>query len=209
MDTLRLENPAHYMPGVQTLFKALSSLSDGFLSWKKWLFDVIDADLADLCAQQKLEWPGFGTIVVVLPEPNPYRHFDYKKAGEGLPAGAKKERLGKEARQAMALRLIIAAFTNQRFGKFDWETLEQKAQFGGYLFSAIVFSGAQDFGRLKQIAEISLAKEELDAPYSSLLLPRNQKLRMDAAYVALQKDLKESKSKAPRHTKDYGPDLSR
>ena len=38
VDTLRLENPAHYMPGVQMLFKALFSLSDGFLSWKKWLF---------------------------------------------------------------------------------------------------------------------------------------------------------------------------
>ncbi|MBU3627347.1 hypothetical protein [Polynucleobacter sp. AP-Reno-20A-A9] len=206
VDTLRLENPAHYMPGVQTLFKALFSLSDGFLSWKKWLFDVVDADL---CAQQKLEWPGLGTIEVVLPEPNPYRHFDYKKAGEGLPAGVKKERLEKEAQQALALRLIIAAFTNQRFGKFDWEALQPKAQFGGYLFSAIVFSGVQDLGRLKQIADLSLAKEELDAPYSSLLLPRNQKLRMDAAYVALEKARKESKNKAPRHTKEYGPDLSR
>ena len=209
VDTLRLENPAHYMPGVQMLFKALFSLSDGFLSWKKWLFDVVDADLADLCAQQKLEWPGLGTIEVVLPEPNPYRHFNRKKAGEGLPAGAKKERLEKEAQQALALRLIIAAFTNQRFGKFDWEALQPKAQFGGYLFSAIVFSGVQDLGRLKQIAELSLAKEELDAPYSSLLLPRNQVLRMDAAYVALEKARKESKNKAPRHTKEYGPDLSR
>lgn len=209
VDTLRLENPAHYMPGVQSLFKTLFSLADGFLSWKKWLFDVIDAVFADLCAQQKLEWPGLGTIEVVLPEPNPYRYFDRKKAGVGLPAGVKKERLEKEAQQAMALRLIIAAFTNQRFGKFDWEALEPKAQFGGYLFSAIVFSGVQDFGRLKQIAELSLAKEGLDAPYSSLLLPCNQKLRMDAAYVALEKARKESKNKAPRHTKEYGPDLSR
>jgi integrase len=209
VDTLRLDNPAHYMPGVQAIFKALFSLSDGFLSWKKWLFDVVDADLSDLCAQQELVWPGLGTIEVVLPEPNPYRHFDRKKAGEGLPAGAKKERLEKEAQQAMALRRIIAAFSNQRFGKFDWGALESKAQFGGYLFSAIVFSGVQDLGRLKQIAELSLAKEELDAPYSSLLLPRNQKLRMDAAYVALEKARKESKSKAPRHTKEYGPDLSR
>ena len=209
VDTLRLESPAHYMPGVQTLFKALFSLSDGFLSWKKWLFDVVDADLADLCVQQKLDWPGLGTIEVVLPEPNPYRHFDRKKAGAGLPSGVKKDGLEKEAQQAMALRLIIAAFSNQRFGKFDWEALNPKAQFGGYLFSAIVFSGVQDFGRLKQIAELSLAKEELDAPYSSLLLPRNQKLRMDAAYVALQKALKETKSKAPRHTKEYGPGLSR
>lgn len=87
--------------------------------------------------------------------------------------------------------------------------LESKAQFGGYLFSAIVFSGVQDIGRLKQIAGLSLAKEELDAPYSSLLLPRNQKLRMDAAYVALEKARKESKNRASRHTKEYGPDLVR
>jgi len=209
VDTLRLENPAHYMPGVQMLFKALFSLSDRFLSWKKWLFDVVDADLSDLCAQQEMVWPGLGTIEVVLPEPNPYRHFDRKKAGEGLPAGVKKERLEKEARQAMALRRIIAAFGSQRFGKFDWGALEPKAQFGGYLFSAIVFSGVQDFGRLKQIAKLSLGKERLDAPYSSLLLPRNQTLRFDAAYVVLEKARKESKNKSPRHTKEYGTDISR
>jgi integrase len=209
VDTLRLENPVHYMPGVQVLFKALFSLADGFLSWKKWLFDVVDAALLDLCAQQKLVWPGLGAIEVVLPEPNPYRHFDRKKAGEGLPAGVKKEKLEKEAQLAMALRLIIAAFANQRFGKFDWEVLEPSAQFGGYLFSAIVFSGVQDFGRLRQIAELSLAKEELDSPYSSLLLPRNPRLRMDAAYIAFEKAHKESKNKLHRHTKEYGPDLSR
>ena len=209
VDTLRLENPAHYMPGVQALFKTLFGLADGFLSWKKWLFDVVDANLADLCVQQKLEWPGLGIIEVVLPEPNPYRHFDSKKAGEGLPAGAKREEEAQKALQAIALRRIIDAFTNQRFGKLDWGAFEPKAQFGGYLFSAIVFSGVQDFGQLKQIVELSLAKEGLDAPYSSLLLPRNQKLRMDAAYVALEKARKESKNKAPRHTKEYGPDLSR
>ena len=209
VDTLRLVDPADYMQGVQTLFNSVFNLADGFLSWKKWLFDVLEADLADLCVAQKLEWPGLGSIDIVLPEPNPYRHFDSKKAGEGLPAGARKEKLEREAGQAIALRLLIAAFTNQRFGKFDWEALDPKAQFGGYIFSAIVFSGVQNFQQLKQIVELSLAKEALDAPYSSLLLPRNLRLPIDAAYVALEKARKESKNKALRHTKEYGPNLSR
>jgi len=126
-----------------------------------------------------------------------------------LPAGARKEKLEREARQAIALRLIIAAFTNQRFGKFDWEALDPMAQFGGYIFSAIVFSGVQNFGQLKQIVELSLAKEALDAPYASLLLPRKLRLPIDAAYVALEKARKENKNKAPRHSKEYGPNLLR
>ena len=209
VDTLRLADPADYMRGVQTLFTTIFTLANGFLSWKKWLFDVIEADLADLCVSQKLEWPGLGSIDIVLPEPNPYRHFDSKKAGEGLPAGARKEKLEREAGQAIALRLLIAAFTNQRFGKFDWEALDPKAQFGGYIFSAIVFSGVQNFGQLKQILELSLAKEVLDAPYSSLLLPRNLRLPIDAAYVALDKARKQRKDREVRHTKGLGPNLSR
>lgn len=209
VDTLRLVNPTDYMRGVQTLFTSIFTLADGFLSWKKWLFDVIEADLADLCVAQNLEWPGLGSIDIVLPEPNPYRYFDSKKAGQDLPAGARKEKLEREARQAIALRLIIAAFTNQRFGKFDWEALDPMAQFGGYIFSAIVFSGVQNFGQLKQIVELSLAKEALDAPYASLLLPRKLRLPIDAAYVALEKARKENKNKAPRHSKEYGPNLLR
>ncbi len=192
-DIMVLDNPAHYMKGVQILFRGLFSLADGYLSWKKWLFDVIEAFVADLCAAQKVDWPGMGRIDIVQPEANPNRYLDSKKTVEGMREGAVKDKLEKQAQQRFALRLLIAGLTNRRFGKINWESMESQAQFGGYLFSVVVFSGVQSFHKLKQIVALSLAKQNLDPPYSSLWLPANSALPVDSAYITWERALKKSK----------------
>lgn len=81
----------------------------------------------------------------------------------------------------LCLMHILAAFETGQLSAIPWRELNPKAQFGGYLFFVICLSGV-NHAQLKVIADMSLMKQSLDAPLSSLLLPIDSSLRLGEVY---------------------------
>ena len=81
----------------------------------------------------------------------------------------------------LCLMHILSAFETGQLSAIPWRELNPKAQFGGYLFFVICLSGVTH-AQLKVIADMSLMKQSLDAPLSSLLLPIDSSLRLGEVY---------------------------
>ena len=81
----------------------------------------------------------------------------------------------------LCLMHILSAFETGQLSAIPWRELSPKAQFGGYLFFLICLSGVTH-AQLKVIADMSLMKQSLDAPLSSLLLPIDSSLRLGEVY---------------------------
>ena len=81
----------------------------------------------------------------------------------------------------LCLMHILSAFETGRLSAIPWRELNPKVQFGGYLFFVICLSGVTH-AQLKVIADMSLMKQSLDAPLSSLLLPIDSSLRLGEVY---------------------------
>ena len=77
---------------------------------------------------------------------------------------------------------ILSAFETGELSAIPWRELNPKAQFGGYLFFVICLSGITTHSQLKVIANMSLMRQSLDAPLSSLLLPIDSSLRLGEVY---------------------------
>ena len=77
---------------------------------------------------------------------------------------------------------ILSAFETGELLAIPWRELNPKAQFGGYLFFVICLSGVTTHSQLKVIADMSLMRQSLDTPLSSLLLPIDSSLRLGEVY---------------------------
>ena len=77
---------------------------------------------------------------------------------------------------------ILSAFETGELSAIPWRELNPKAQFGGYLFFVICLSGVTTHSQLKVIADMSLMRQSLDTPLSSLLLPIDSSLRLGEVY---------------------------
>jgi site-specific recombinase XerD len=82
----------------------------------------------------------------------------------------------------LCLMHIFSAFEKGELSSIPWRELNPKAQFGGYLFFDICLSGVTTHSQLKVIADMSLMRQSLDAPLSSLLLPIDSSLRLGEVY---------------------------
>ena len=101
-------------------------------------------------------------IRVTLPEPNAYAQED--EAGY------------------LCLMHLLSAFEKGELSAIAWRELSPQAQFGGYLFFVICLSGITTHSQLKVIADMSLMRQSLDTPLSSLLLPIDSSLRLGEVY---------------------------
>ena len=135
-----------------------STKSDGIRA----LFELTDQWRLDY---EQITHTGFtetADIRVTLPEPNAYAQED--QAGY------------------LCLMHILSAFEKGELSAIAWRELSPQAQFGGYLFFVICLSGVTTHSQLKVIADMSLMRQSLDTPLSSLLLPIDSSLRLGEVY---------------------------
>jgi integrase len=135
-----------------------STKSDGIRA----LFELTDQWRLDF---EQITYTGFtetADIRVTLPEPNAYAQED--EAGY------------------LCLMHILSAFEKGELSAIAWRELSPQAQFGGYLFFVICLSGVTTHCQLKVIADMSLMRQSLDTPLSSLLLPIDSSLRLGEVY---------------------------
>ena len=135
-----------------------STKSDGIRA----LFELTDQWRLDY---EQITHTGFtetADIRVTLPEPNAYAQEDQVSY--------------------LCLMHILSAFEKGELSAIAWRELSPQAQFGGYLFFVICLSGVTTHSQLKVIADISLMRQSLDTPLSSLLLPIDSSLRLGEVY---------------------------
>ena len=135
-----------------------STKSDGIRA----LFEIVDRWRLDY---EQITHTGFNessNIRISILEPNAYAQED--EAGY------------------LCLMHILSAFEKGELSAIPWRELDTKAQFGGYLFFGICLSGVTTHSQLKVIADMSLMRQSLDTPLSSLLLPIDSSLRLGEVY---------------------------
>lgn len=135
-----------------------STKSDGIRA----LFELTDQWRLDY---EQITHTGFtetADIRVTLPEPNAYTQEN--EAGY------------------LCLMHILSAFEKGELSAIAWRELSPQGQFGGYLFFVICLSGVTTHSQLKVIADMSLMRQSLDTPLSSLLLPIDSSLRPGEVY---------------------------
>ena len=126
------------------------------------LFEIVDRWRLDY---EQITHTGFNetsNIRISILEPNAYAQED--EAGY------------------FCLMQILSAFETGELSAIPWRELNPKAQFGGYLFFVICLSGITTHSQLKVIADMSLMRQSLDTPLSSLLLPIDSSLRLGEVY---------------------------
>ena len=127
-----------------------------------WLFNLADDWRWEFERETQFGFAISSAINIVMPELNVYGK------GEDIPY--------------IHLMNLLYAFGQGVFGLKPLIAKNPEERFGAYLFSVVCFSGITNWELLKRIALLSLKKQSVDEPYSSLLLPRSQKVDVDKAY---------------------------
>ncbi len=129
----------------------------------RWIFNLVDDWRTKFEEQSHFGFAVPATVSITEPEANVYGK------GEEIP-------------YVQLINLLDAAGQGVFGNKFG-NVKDADARFGAYLFCVMCFSGITNWRLLQGIAHLSLKKQAVDEPYSSMIFPRSKSVPVDKAYA--------------------------